>query len=375
MFKLYGRVKNNKFIPFPGQGDESIYGVNITTKKLSIPPDFPADELNNTSILVNIDYQLTTVVNVIQVLATDFVETSALDEIKDQNEIVSQNFKNNLTTNHDYPAIPKDIFINKNQWEFLISSIQLNHYPLLLGPKGTGKTTIAYNIAETLGYKFYKVDCGTLFKPKSALVGQTQAKEGTTYLVQSQFLKHFSGDEKVVIFLDEISRIPPQAANYIMTILDANHPYIYIEEEATIIPKGKDVIFIAAGNFGPEYVDTRALDGALEDRLIKFYLNFLPPEKEFALVKSKLEKLFEEGQSLLLDDSIYRIIKIANQIREGVAENELTTTISTRKVIQMCSYLLKGFTAKQITSVIMKNLFEHDDNEKEYFDKLLDAIV
>ena len=92
-------------------------------------------------------------------------------------------------------TIPENLFINKTLWNFLNSTIDKKLYPLLIGPKGIGKTKTAYSIAKAKGMEFYSINCGAIFKPKQTLVGQTQLKGGETFLLESNFLKHFSSDK------------------------------------------------------------------------------------------------------------------------------------------------------------------------------------
>ena len=59
-------------------------------------------------------------------------------------------------------------FLEKTKWQTLYSTVELGLIPLMLGPKGCGKTTIVKALAKARGAKFYRVDCGTLSKPKSS---------------------------------------------------------------------------------------------------------------------------------------------------------------------------------------------------------------
>src|SRR6185312_13582850 len=132
-----------------------------------------------------------------------------------------------------------------------------------------------------------------------------------------------------IILLDEISRIPPQAANYFMTITDREQSYIYVEELGKRIYKGKDIIFVATANFGIQYVDTRKLDNALMNRFIPFHLNYLPTSEEKNLINMKVKGLNQKDVDML--------IKHANILRDNF--EVLGQEVSHRHTIDMAEYL------------------------------------
>lgn len=86
-----------------------------------------------------------------------------------------------------------------------------------VGLVGTGKTTIAYSIARSLGRKFFRIPFGGLGDPgflrgKSRML--TESEPG-------QIIKslRYSGTKNPVILLDEIDRIAEEARSTIMGVL------------------------------------------------------------------------------------------------------------------------------------------------------------
>jgi nitric oxide reductase NorQ protein len=235
----------------------------------------------------------------------------------------------------------------------------------LIGPKGSGKTSTAYDLAKATKRNFFPINCGAIFKPKQTLVGTVQAKDGSTFLIDSEFMKHYTSTEPTLIFLDEISRIPQRAANYFMTILDRLQSYLYVEEKGERVYKGKDVCFIAAANFGYEYTDTRNVDGALMDRFIKFMIDYLPEEEEIKLLGERAPKA-QPGD-------IKSLVKNANICR--TTEN-LRVGVSTRQLIDMSHYLEAGFSFREIIDEIFINLFFNGTmDERELVKKMLEGTM
>lgn len=296
----------------------------------------------------------------------EFVSSDEINKTIKENKLKNQT-KNQKVVNVTYEK-PSELFLSSTNWSFINSTMDLKKYPLLIGPKGCGKTQTAYSIAKARGMKFYTINCGAIFKPKQTLVGQMQAKEGTTYLLSSEFLRYFTdeSEEGVMIFLDEISRIPPAAANYFMTILDRIQSYIYVEEEARQVKRGKNVVFFAAANFGYEYTDTRNLDGALIDRFMKFLIDYLPEDQEAELIKQRVP--------LANIKDIAKLVSYATLFRKQ--NDKIRVSISTRQLIDMAEYLPLGYDLKSIFYNIFLNLFVNGSmDERETVRKMMDSKI
>ena len=272
--------------------------------------------------------------------------------------------KDSVSTRKMAISIPDDIIIDPLVWDFMVGTIILGAYPMFLGPTGAGKTVLARALAKALDYDFYYINCGGLFKPKQTLVGSVQAKDATTYLVEAEFLTHFKSDRPTLILLDEISRIPGQAANMMMSITDREQAYVYVEELAQRVYKGKNVIFVATANFGIEYVDTRRLDEAFMDRFIPFVLRYLGESDETKLLNMKIPGLKAAD--------VKNFVKIANILRAN--SEALGRSISHRRVIDMAKYLSIGFSYGEIVNHMLPNLYVNgSDDRRDQVEQILSS--
>ena len=261
--------------------------------------------------------------------------------------------------------IPDDLYIDEVIWKYVNSTLDNGEYPLLIGPKGGGKTSTFYAVAKQRGWDFFPMNCGAIDKPKQTLIGQTHAKEGNTFLVESEFLKYFTSDKPTLIFLDEVSRIKTNAANHFITILDELQSYIYIDELGERRYKGKNVIFCAAANFGYEYTDTRSLDGAFLDRFMKFVINYLPQNDEIELISKRVPKADIKD--------ITQLVKYATLIRDNV--EELKTGISTRQLIKLSKYLGQGYTLNSVLENVMYSIFYNgSSDDRETIKNMINGI-
>lgn len=228
----------------------------------------------------------------------------------------------------------------------------------------THNTSLARAVATATGRDFFYLNCGSLQKPKSVLIGSMQAKDGSTFLVESEFMTYYKSDRPTLIFLDELSRISSQGANELMTITDREESYIYAPELGKRISKGKDVVFCAAANFGIQYSDTRKLDMALLNRFIPFHQNYLSSEDETKLLNMKVPNLNQL--------ELASLIKQANLLRDNF--DILQIEVSHRNMIDFARYMGAGFPFKVIQRELLINLFLNgSDDKRDVADQILNG--
>lgn len=252
--------------------------------------------------------------------------------------------------------VPAGLEIDDKVWNLICTSTKLDKYILLLGPKGCGKTETAKRLAEATGMELVSFNMGAAFKPKQMFAGMLQAEDGNTVFIESEFLKAFQSDKPTLIFLDELTRTPQVATNYLMTILDRNQSYIYIEELGKRVYRGSGVRFICAGNVGSQYTDTRTIDGAFWDRFIKLPVDYLSVAKEEKLVMSRAPKANPKA--------VKTLIERAKKTREAEKSGKLSSAISTRQLIDMAHYLELGFTVEEVFENIFLNNFINGNNDE-----------
>lgn len=247
------------------------------------------------------------------------------------------------------PKHSAQLCIPLKKWEFLCHTLYLKKYPFLLGPKGCGKSSVAKELADAMGMEYYAFDMGQAFKPKKLFLGGLViGDEGRTKAVRSEFFKAFTSDKPTLIFLDELTRIPMVAANFLMTILDRQQSYLYDEDSGIRYVKGENVLFVAAGNTGFAYVSTQRLDSAFEDRFIKVQLDYLTPEEEADLIVLRYPTVPAKTAALLAETA--RVLRYAEQ------KEALSVSLSTRQVLDAAAYIPLGYSLKEaIEEVILTN--------------------
>lgn len=252
------------------------------------------------------------------------------------------------TASFSPPKHSRDLCIPQRKWEFLCHTLYLGKYPFLLGPKGCGKSSVVMELADAMEMVISVSIWGRHLSRRKVCRWLVIGDEGKTLAVRSEFFKAFTSDRPTLIFLDELTRIPMVAANFLMTILDRRQSYLYDEDSGVRYNKGTNVQFIAAGNTGFAYVSTQRLDSAFEDRFIKVQLDYLTPEEEAALMMQRYP--------LVKASAAAQLAEIARLLRQAEQKEALTVSLSTRQVLDAAAYLQLGYSVREVVEeVILTN--------------------
>ena len=263
------------------------------------------------------------------------------------------------TFNNSTP--PKDFYIDKLKWKFLVRNIEKGKNIMMTGPSGCGKTDATFKAAESLGREVIYFNLGATQDPRSTLIGNTHYnKDSGTYFSESSFVSAIQ-KENTVILLDELSRAHPEAWNILMTVLDPIQRYLRLDEkdDSPTIKVANGVSFIATANIGMEYTATRVIDRAILDRFALIEMEPLSEENEFTLLKGKFPSI---------DDKVLNnLCSIVSSIRKEINSDtpRLSTMVSTRNTIEIAELLDDGFSLEDASQLLIYPLFPNDGNDSE----------
>lgn len=211
---------------------------------------------------------------------------------------------------------------------------------MLIGHKGTGKTSFAYSLANAWGCAICKVDCGTLQTP-NALFGSEAAEKGQTVWRPSDFWKFCqtaisTPSELFLLLADEINRINAKTAEAFHGLFDFTRQVAFTTTEGTKVFKlPPNVMTIATRNMGAQYTGTHSMDAALVDRFVPFMLGYMPASFEEAqLVKN--HGLHSKQAEL--------IVKAANSMRTAEHAGTLAASPSPRLTDAAATLVKHGVT-------------------------------
>ena len=196
------------------------------------------------------------------------------------------------------------LMLNRPITQLVLSDLMARNNVYLYGGAGTGKTFLAEEIAEMLGWTKITLNCNQFTSPLDILGGQTidGYQEGKLSMAWSNTIVYPDGrEEKVdgcVLILDELPKIDPNTAGILNEALAKVKDYKYNDATGTMTPptirNGKNKVLplgnlfvIATGNvplntIDPDYEANFKQDLSLQDRFVgSTYRVFVDAEFEY----------------------------------------------------------------------------------------------
>lgn len=203
----------------------------------------------------------------------------------------------------------------------VVTTLSAGLHVMMVGPAGTGKSTIAHQAADALGIKFYSIPCNPQM-PASQLMGY---KDATGNYRDTPFRQAF--EHGGVFLFDEIDNSNASVLASMNGALANGH----MTFPDGLVKRHPDFRAIGAANtYGMgatrQYVGRTAIDGATLDR--------------FAMLTIEIDESLESivAMSLAPDDATAkRVIEYVRRLRRNA--NDMKVIISPRATFGMCQML------------------------------------
>lgn len=210
--------------------------------------------------------------------------------------------------------------------------------PMIFGPAGAGKTTLAHQVAESLGLPFHFT--GAVQK-KHELLGYMDA---TGRIVRTAFREAF--EHGGLFLFDEVDASSPQALLCINAALSNG----FCDFPDGRVNAHRDFRFIASANTNGngatrEYCGRNQLDGATLDRFAIFQCDYQPD------LTARIVAAFDltpEARAVAVD-FMHRV----EEYRAEIAEQGLRVILSPRAAIMGARLASQGFTARQLVQCLI----------------------
>lgn len=205
-----------------------------------------------------------------------------------------------------------------------------------IGLVGTGKTTIAYSIAEAMGRKFVRIPFGGMGDPLD-LRGQSRVRPDAEPGLVIKALKR-AGTKNPVLLLDELDRVTDEGRASIMGVLvellDPEQNFAFRDHFIDYPFDLSEVLFIATGN------NTTSIATAVLDRLEPMQMPSYSDEEKITIGRNYvLPKTMEEAglkpNNLVIDEAVWPKIVRPLGYDAGVRTLERTINGICRKVARL----------------------------------------
>ncbi len=230
--------------------------------------------------------------------------------------------------------------------EILEKAYQKKLFVLIIGPKGTGKTSLVREFARRKSAQLESINF-SLRTRESHLIGTKTLKEGTIGFREGIMIK--SMKEGGVLYLDEINAAEADVLIRLDEALDDRRQITLKESGGDIIQAAKDWFVIATIN-PLTHIGTKELPPQLVSRLpIRIHLDYPPEDLELEIVKKHVtgvdDKFIIEG------------IKLANTLRQAAAVEELYYSPSLRETIAFTKVIESGMSPKEAAEIVFGNVY------------------
>ncbi len=199
-----------------------------------------------------------------------------------------------------------------NSVEILNKAYEAGLFVLIIGPKGTGKTSLVRDFAKNKKVNLKSINF-SLRTRESHLVGTKTLTDGTVSFDEGLLIKSMkSGD---MLYLDEINSAEADVLLRLDEALDDRRQIVLKESTGEVI-KAKENWFVVATINPLTHSGTKELPPQLLSRFpVRIRLEYPPEDIELEIVKKYVSGNYES--------EIIQAIKLANTLRQAAAVEEL----------------------------------------------------
>ena len=233
---------------------------------------------------------------------------------------------------------------------------------MIIGPKGTGKTSLVTEYAIQKSKKLESINF-SLRTRESHLIGTKSLVEGNIGFDEGVLIK--SMKEGSILYLDELNAAEADVLLRLDEALDDRRQIILKESDGQVI-KADDSWFTIATINPLTHVGTKELPPQLLSRFpVRIRLDYPPEDVEYKIIKKHVKNPHEA--------EVLQGIKLANTLRQASAVEELYYSPSIRETIAYAKLLEGGASAKEAAKIVFGNVYSQWGNVE--FQKVNDIIT
>lgn len=251
-----------------------------------------------------------------------------------------------------------------NALEILEKAHKSDLFVLIIGPKGTGKTTLVRKFASQMKKDLDSVNF-SLRTRESHLVGSRTLDKGEISFVEGVLVKSMRNG--TILYLDELNAAEPDVLLRLDEALDDRKQLVLKEAEGQVVKAADDWFVIATIN-PLSHVGTKELPPQLLSRFpVRMRLEYPPEDVELDIVR----------RHVTIDESkvkdVKHAIQLARNLREAAAVEELYYSPSLRETIAFAKMLNTGLAGRRTAEVVYANAY--DQWGQIEYQKVMDMIT
>jgi len=249
-----------------------------------------------------------------------------------------------------------------NSIQIMDKAFDAGLFVIIIGPKGTGKTTLVRDFAKRKNVNLESINF-SLRTRESHLIGTKTLTDGTVSFEEGILVK--SMREGDMLYLDEINSAEADVLLRLDEALD-DRRQIALKESTGEVVKAKENWFVVATINPLTHSGTKELPPQILSRFpVRIRLEYPPENIELEIVKKHVS-----GDHEL---EIIQAIKLANTLRQAAAVEELFYSPSLRETIAFGKLLDKGMSSKNAADIVFGNVYTQWGNIE--YQKVSDIIT
>lgn len=235
-------------------------------------------------------------------------------------------------------------------------------FVLIIGPKGTGKTSLVRNFAKRKNTKLESINF-SLRTRESHLIGTKTLNNGSVIFDEGILIR--SMREGSMLYLDELNSAEADVLLRLDEALD-DRRQIALKESTGEVVNAKEKWFVIATINPLTHSGTKELPPQLLSRFpVRINLEYPPENVELEIVKK-----YVTGNN---DSALIQGIKLANTLRQAASVEELFYSPSLRETIAFGKLLDSDVPAKEAAMIVFGNVYTQWGNIE--YQKVSDIIT